>query len=107
MIVLNPINRGSSAAPFGAGGKAFNARERGFDVSYPQCGSVLPTSADFAVVGQSCTNRALNPDASCSVEIEFRPVASGRSSALVMLQRPTGEYTSAIVSGGWECDRRR
>jgi hypothetical protein len=54
---------------------------------------------DFAVVGQSCTNRALNPDASCSVEVEFRPLAAGRRSALVLLQTPTGEYTSAIVSG--------
>ena len=27
------------------------ARERGFDVSYPQCGAVLPGGADFAVVG--------------------------------------------------------
>ena len=72
--------------------------------------SFLPTSIasirlggnnpdDFAVVGQSCTNRALNPDASCSVEVEFRPLASGRRSALVLLQTPTGEYTSAIVSG--------
>ena len=72
--------------------------------------SFLPTSIasirlggnnpdDFAIVGQSCTNRALNPDASCSVEVEFRPLASGRRSALVLLQTPTGEYTSAIVSG--------
>jgi Tol biopolymer transport system component len=72
--------------------------------------SFLPTSVasirlggnnpdDFAIVGQSCTNRALNPDASCSVEVEFRPLAAGRRSALVLLQTPTGEYTSAIVSG--------
>ncbi|HWM21206.1 MAG TPA: choice-of-anchor D domain-containing protein [Ilumatobacteraceae bacterium] len=72
--------------------------------------SFLPTSIasirlggnnpdDFVVVGQSCTNRALNPDASCSVEVEFRPRAAGRRSALVLLQTPTGEYTSAIVSG--------
>ncbi|MGH9134055.1 MAG: choice-of-anchor D domain-containing protein, partial [Ilumatobacteraceae bacterium] len=54
---------------------------------------------DFAVVGESCTNRALNPDASCSVEVEFRPIASGRRSALVVLRTPTGEYASAIVSG--------
>ncbi len=71
--------------------------------------SFLPTSitairlggnnpADFAVVGQSCTNRALNPEASCSVEVEFRPQAAGRRSALVLLETPTG-YTSAIVSG--------
>jgi hypothetical protein len=61
---------------------------------------------DFAVVGQSCTNRALNPDASCSVEVEFRPLAGGRRSALVLLQTPTGEYTSAIVSGEASYDPR-
>jgi hypothetical protein len=61
---------------------------------------------DFAVVGQSCTNRALNPDASCSVEVEFRPRAGGRRSALVLLQTPTGEYTSAIVSGEASYDPR-
>ena len=27
------------------------ARDRGFDVSYPQCGAALPGGADFAVVG--------------------------------------------------------
>ena len=38
----------AAAAP---AGKGFSARERGFDVSYPQCGSALPGSADFGVVG--------------------------------------------------------
>jgi hypothetical protein len=32
-------------------GKELAARDRGFDVSYPQCGSTLPASADFGVVG--------------------------------------------------------
>jgi hypothetical protein len=39
---------GAAAAPVGP---TFSARDRGFDVSYPQCGAALPTSADFAVVG--------------------------------------------------------
>ena len=37
----------ASAAP----SRDLLARERGFDVSYPQCGSALPGGADFAVVG--------------------------------------------------------
>ena len=46
---VDPTVSGSAAGS--SGGPAFTARERGFDVSYPQCGSVLPTAADFAVVG--------------------------------------------------------
>jgi hypothetical protein len=72
--------------------------------------SFLPTSIasirvegnhpdDFAVIGQSCTNRALNPNATCSIELEFRPKGGGRRSALVVVRTPTGEYTTAIVSG--------
>lgn len=38
----------AAAAPQG---RELMARERGFDVSYPQCGQVLPARADFAVVG--------------------------------------------------------
>ncbi len=30
---------------------AFSARDRGFDVSFPQCGTTLPRSAAFGVVG--------------------------------------------------------
>ena len=37
--------------PASAAAVPSTARERGLDVSYPQCGSTLPTSADFAVVG--------------------------------------------------------
>jgi hypothetical protein len=45
---LDPTFRSAAGT---SGGPTFTARERGFDVSYPQCGSVLPTAADFAVVG--------------------------------------------------------
>jgi hypothetical protein len=45
---VGPTFSGSAEAP---GRPAFSARERGFDVSYPQCGVALPRAADFAVVG--------------------------------------------------------
>ena len=48
---VDPTVSASAGAAGTSGGPTFSARERGFDVSYPQCGSVLPTAADFAVVG--------------------------------------------------------
>jgi hypothetical protein len=54
---------------------------------------------DFEVVTQSCTNRALNPNATCTVEIGFDPTAGGRRMATVQALTPTGGYTAAIVAG--------
>jgi hypothetical protein len=54
---------------------------------------------DFSIVSQSCTNRALNPSVTCSVEVQFTPTAFGRRSALVQIGTPSGAYTAAIVSG--------
>jgi Tol biopolymer transport system component len=54
---------------------------------------------DFDVVGQSCTNRALNPGATCNVEIEFRPTGPNRRMASVQVITPTGGYTAAIIAG--------
>ncbi len=42
---------GVVALPAAAAPVPMVSRERGFDVSYPQCGAVLPAGADFAVVG--------------------------------------------------------
>ncbi len=42
---------------------------------------------DFVVQEQSCTNRALNPDASCAIEVEFRPKGVGYRSALLLVVR--------------------
>lgn len=39
-----PVAADAAAVPL-------TARERGNDVSYPQCGSPLPTAADFGIVG--------------------------------------------------------
>ncbi len=54
---------------------------------------------DFAVLEQSCTDRALNPDASCTIEVEFRPRGVGYRSALLLVSSPTGQYTAAILGG--------
>lgn len=54
---------------------------------------------DFVIVEESCLRRALNPDASCAVEIEFRPTDIGYRNALLVAITAGGEYTSAFVGG--------
>ena len=61
---------------------------------------------DFVIVDQSCTGRALNPDASCVVEIEFRPSGAGFRSALLVATAgaganpaTNGAYTAAVLGG--------
>jgi Tol biopolymer transport system component len=54
---------------------------------------------DFEIVTQSCTNRALNPDASCAIEVEFVPKSDGFRSALLIVTTPIGQYTTAVLGG--------
>lgn len=61
---------------------------------------------DFRIVDESCTDRALNPDASCAVEIEFLPTGAGYRSALLIATAgwganpaTRGAYTTAVVGG--------
>lgn len=61
---------------------------------------------DFRIVEESCTGRALNPDASCAVEIEFLPSAAGYRSALLIATAgggvnpaTNGAYTAAVLGG--------
>ncbi len=54
---------------------------------------------DFEILEESCRNRALNPDATCTIEVEFRPKAVGYRSALLLVWTPIGEYTSAVIGG--------
>ncbi len=54
---------------------------------------------DFEIRGQSCTNRALNPNASCTIEVEFHPKGVGYRSALLIVSTPSGQYTSAVLGG--------
>lgn len=61
---------------------------------------------DFQIVDENCTRRALNPDASCAVQIEFRPTGAGyRSALLVATAGPgadpatNGAYTAAVLGG--------
>jgi Tol biopolymer transport system component len=55
--------------------------------------------ADFVVAEESCLRRALNADASCAVEIEFRPTGVGYRNALLVATTRTGEYTTAFLGG--------
>jgi hypothetical protein len=55
--------------------------------------------ADFRVVTQACTGRALNPDAKCAVEIEFAPRSAGYRSALLTVTADSGAYTAAVLGG--------
>ena len=55
--------------------------------------------ADFMITAESCTDRALNPSATCGVEIEFAPVMAQRRSASLVVTTVFGEYTAAIVGG--------
>lgn len=54
---------------------------------------------DFRVVSESCRNRALNTDASCAIEVEFRPTGVGYRSALLRVATPQGQYTTAVLGG--------
>lgn len=58
---------------------------------------------DFRITTEACTRRALNPDASCAVGIEFRPTDSGYRSALLIAIADDGKgghpYTTAVLGG--------
>jgi Tol biopolymer transport system component len=54
---------------------------------------------DFVIAEESCLRRALNSDASCAVEIEFRPTDVGYRNALLVATARTGEYTTAFLGG--------
>jgi hypothetical protein len=55
--------------------------------------------ADFHITSEACTRRALNPDASCAVGIEFLPTDSGYRSALLVATAVDGAYTTAVIGG--------
>lgn len=58
---------------------------------------------DFKILLESCTGRALNPDASCTVAVEFQPTDAGYRSALLIATADTatsqGAYTAAVLGG--------
>ncbi|HWL45321.1 MAG TPA: choice-of-anchor D domain-containing protein [Ilumatobacter sp.] len=54
---------------------------------------------DFTVLSEACTGRALNPGATCAVEVEFVPHAPGYRSALLAVGATTGQYTAAVLGG--------
>lgn len=54
---------------------------------------------DFQVTDQSCTDRALNPAATCTVAVQFLPHDGGYRSALLIVATPSGQYASAVLGG--------
>lgn len=54
---------------------------------------------DFVVLDESCTDRYLNPDASCAIEVEFQPTGAGYRSALLVVATDfgSGAYTAAVL----------
>lgn len=54
---------------------------------------------DFEITAEACTGRALNPGATCAVEIEFAPTGPSLRTASVSATTITGASTAAIVGG--------
>ena len=55
---------------------------------------------DFQIIIESCTRgRALNPEASCAVGVEFSPKGPGYRSALLIATAADGAYTTAVLGG--------
>jgi Tol biopolymer transport system component len=55
--------------------------------------------SDFRITSEACTRRALNPDASCAVGIEFVATDAGYRSALLIATSAGGAYTTAVLGG--------
>jgi len=54
---------------------------------------------DFELTTNNCVDRPLNPRATCSLGVIFRPTDEGRRTALVALGTPTGQYTTMVIAG--------
>ncbi len=54
---------------------------------------------DFVVTANGCGAAPVNPGATCSVDIAFRPTESGHRTATVIVATEFGQYTSVLVNG--------
>ena len=83
-----------------AGRVAISIENRGFlPVTIGSVGLGGKNPDDFQVLSEACTGRALNPNATCAVELEFVPTTPGYRSALLAVTATTGQYTAAVVGG--------
>ena len=89
-----------------AGRTALDVENTGFaPVDLAELTVVGVDASDFVIVGDSCRGRALNPDATCAVEIEFRPTGVGYRTALLVARAGSldpsaaGSYTAAVLGG--------
>ena len=51
------------------------------------------------ITSNNCSNRPLNPRASCAVGVVFRPTMDGRRTAYAQVFTPRGQSTSVILAG--------
>ena len=72
--------------------------------------SLLPTSVkavnirgaspgDYSISSNNCSNRPLNPRATCSIGVVFKPTGAGRRTALIEIVPANGQYTTAVLEG--------
>lgn len=59
-------------------------------------------AADFSFTSNACAFRPLNPRASCSVGVTFKPSDAGRRTALVELTTIDDQYTTVLLAGDGE-----
>jgi hypothetical protein len=59
----------------------------------------IDVAGAFAVVGDSCSGSPLAPRASCSIEVQFAPIAVGPESAIVTFRFADGSLATAELFG--------
>jgi hypothetical protein len=72
-----------------------NAGSRTLDV----VGASIDVAGAFAVVGDTCSGAPLAPGSSCSIEVQFAPIAVGWASAFVTFRLSDGSLVSGELSG--------
>jgi hypothetical protein len=80
--------------------KKFNIRNVGFEpaaVTRPTVAGDNPN--DFTVLPGGCGTAAVSPGGTCTVEVKFRPTASGHRTALLRVAAVDGTYTNVLLDG--------
>jgi hypothetical protein len=72
-----------------------NAGSRTLDV----VGASIDVAGAFAVVGDTCSGAPLAPGSSCSIEVQFAPIAVGPASAFVTFRLSDGSLVTGELSG--------
>lgn len=54
---------------------------------------------DFIVVADGCSGQTLQPEATCPVQVVFKPTGAGRRTATVVTTAGNGAYATYLISG--------